>query len=264
MIVRSLTSWEEKVYGPAEALAIHQPAHSRISGELARCWNRWPALEDVARSELCIAAELHDLGYVFEAIAPLWNAATGLPCSFQQLPIATHLDVWRRSVEWVEVLSTYAAYFVSRHTTYLAERHSPVQSSDDKMLLEDFVKEESRRQECLLHYLNTRSRHSGSLSDSQADLQQKLVAAWDAFSLGLCGALPAPLHITNLNQDSFVLTSPKEGGIMRLDPWPFGIPSIHLSWQARLIVRTFRDQADLNAYFPQAPVIFMELELQPG
>src|SRR5450432_2674780 len=63
-------------------LAISQPAHAWISGQLLRAWNRNFA------EPLLIAAEQHDIGWMDWETAPSFNAATGRPHLFREIGAA--------------------------------------------------------------------------------------------------------------------------------------------------------------------------------
>ena len=73
-----------------DVIAIGQPAHAWLSGQLARAWREpfepW--------EEVCLAAEQHDVGMAAWERRPTLNPQTGLPRSFMQLTLAEHLEIW--------------------------------------------------------------------------------------------------------------------------------------------------------------------------
>ena len=94
-------------------IAIGQPAHAWVSGQLARAWGNdaFPAPEP--REEVCLAAEQHDLGMAACDVAPALNPDTGRPQSFLEMPVATHLELWARAPRLARSQSRYPALLVS-------------------------------------------------------------------------------------------------------------------------------------------------------
>ena len=103
-------------------IAIGQPAHAWLSGQLARAWGneRFGAVEPW--EEVCLAAEQHDAGMAAWERRPTLNTGTGLPRSFMELTLDEHLDIWHSAAPLVLSQSRYAALLVSMHGTALYER----------------------------------------------------------------------------------------------------------------------------------------------
>src|SRR5690349_5662047 len=102
-------------------LAIGQASHAWISGQLARAWGneRFGLLEPY--EEVCLAAEQHDVGMAAWDLEPTFNPRTGLPHSFIEMPIETHLGLWRAGPPKLVSQSRYAALLVARHGLRLYE-----------------------------------------------------------------------------------------------------------------------------------------------
>src|SRR5919202_3885471 len=102
-------------------VAIGQPAHAWLSGQLARAWGneRFGGVEP--REEVCLAAHQHDIGMAAWDAAPTLNRDTGLPHSFVEMPIETHVELWSRAWQLALPQSRYAALLVSMHGTALYE-----------------------------------------------------------------------------------------------------------------------------------------------
>src|SRR5258708_3324369 len=73
-------------------IAVSQPAHAWVSGQLARNWRE----ADFAgvREEVCLAAEQHDIGFLAWEQSPTLNPGTGLPYTFLEMPRGMHLEIW--------------------------------------------------------------------------------------------------------------------------------------------------------------------------
>ena len=77
-----------------EVVAIGQPAHAWVSGQLARAWGneRFGAVDPY--EDVCLAAEQHDAGMAAWEVRPTLNERTGLPRSFMELTLDEHLEIW--------------------------------------------------------------------------------------------------------------------------------------------------------------------------
>src|SRR3954471_23069342 len=105
-----------------DVIAIGQPAHAWVSGQLARAWGnaRFGAVEPW--EEVCLAAEQHDVGMAAWEQRPTLNLQTGLPRSFMELELDEHLRIWWSAAPIVAQQSRYAALLVSMHGSSLYER----------------------------------------------------------------------------------------------------------------------------------------------
>ena len=74
-------------------LAISQPAHAWISGQLLRAW------AEPLGEPLLLGAEQHDLGWFDWEAAPTFDPETGRPHLFRHVGAATHAPIWTRGVE---------------------------------------------------------------------------------------------------------------------------------------------------------------------
>src|SRR5947209_5990721 len=96
-------------------IAIGQPSHAWISGQLARAWGNDRFGQPEPREEVCLAAEQHDTGMAAWDRSPALNPDTGLPYSFIQMPLSAHLQAWREGPWRILSQSRYAALLVSMH-----------------------------------------------------------------------------------------------------------------------------------------------------
>src|SRR5947209_2058622 len=108
--------------GGGPVVAIGQASHAWLSGQLARAWGNERFGGVVPREEVCLAATQHDIGMALWDTAPTFNPQTGLPHSFMEMPLATHLELWSAAPQRVYTQSRYAALLVSMHGTALYER----------------------------------------------------------------------------------------------------------------------------------------------
>jgi hypothetical protein len=74
----------------AGLIVITQPAHSWLSGQLARAWGNdlFGAVEPA--EEVALAAGLHDVGFLSWEESPTLNVKTGSPLSFISIEPERH------------------------------------------------------------------------------------------------------------------------------------------------------------------------------
>src|SRR5580704_5036982 len=95
---------------PSGVLAISQPTHAWISGQILRAWGQ--ALGE----PLLLAAEQHDIGWLDWEAAPTFNPNTGRPHLFREIGASVHSPMWRRGIERAAAAwGAHVALLVSRH-----------------------------------------------------------------------------------------------------------------------------------------------------
>jgi hypothetical protein len=232
-------------------LAIGQPAHAWVSGQLARAWGneRFGALE--RREEVCLAAEQHDAGMAAWETRPTLNPQTGLPRSFMELTLDEHLEIWWSAAPLVMPQSPYAALLVSMHGTALYERR-------------DFARLEPADVERVQAFLaGQRALQEGLIAALGADpatvrRHQRLIWTWDSLSLGLL-----------LDWEPFELEAvPAAGGEVgitvadsRLDPWPFRERELTVRCDGRRLAGPYEDEKTMRAALAAAPWETVEVAL---
>ena len=246
----------------AAVIAIGQPAHAWISGQLARAWgnDRFPAPEP--REEVCLAAEQHDLGMAAWDAAPRLNPETGRPMSFMEMPTEVHLDLWTRAPRLALVQGRYAALLVSLHGTLLYEYRDWSRAPEETRQAVDAYREDQRAfQEELIGSLESDSRYAPYVERETLDHNRRLVAAWDAISLMLC---MRRLPYTVERPSRFVLSAlDAEGVRARLDPWPFGGETLTVRCEGRRLEGRFQSDDELRAALAAAPWLTLDIELVP-
>ncbi|MCW6512685.1 DUF3891 family protein [Lichenifustis flavocetrariae] len=91
-------------------LAISQPTHAWVSGQLAHAWS------DQLWEPLLLAAEQHDIGWIDWETAPSFDIETGRPHLFRDVGASLHAPMWAQGVDRaLGVWGTHAALLISRH-----------------------------------------------------------------------------------------------------------------------------------------------------
>jgi hypothetical protein len=232
-------------------LAIGQPAHAWLSGQLARAWGnaRFGAAEPW--EEVCLAAEQHDAGMAEWERSPTLNPETGLPRSFMELALDEHLEIWWRAAPLVLSQSRYAALLVSMHGTALYERRNLDRlAPGDAEKVRAFLDGQRDLQERLLASLGA--------DREQVRRNQQLVWTWDSLSLGvLLGWAPFELKAVP-TADGEVDVAVRD---RTLDPWPFRTPWVALRCEGRRLTGRFEDEETMREALAAAPWTTIELSL---
>src|SRR5690606_10174456 len=100
-------------------LAITQPGHAWLSGQLAAHWGNELTGEVNPRADVVLAAEQHDIGWLEWEAEPTLNPPTGRPKTFRELGTHEHLSVWAPAGPRALVYGPYVAMLVSMHGTGL-------------------------------------------------------------------------------------------------------------------------------------------------
>ena len=210
-------------------IAIGQPAHAWLSGQLARAW----AEPFEPWEEVCLAAEQHDVGMAAWEGRPTLNPDTGLPRSFMQLTLDEHLEIWWSAAPLVVPQSRYAALLVTMHGTALYARRN-----QDNERVRAFLAGQAALQARLLESLRADPRTAAAAADDVVRRNQQLVWTWDSLSLGLL-----------LNWS------------LELDPWPFREDRVALRCEGRRLTGRFDDEEAMRAALAAAPWVTLEFEL---
>ena len=208
-------------------LAISQPAHAWISGQLLRAW------DERLGEPLLLAAEQHDIGWLDWETAPSFDAETGRPHLFRAIGAAEHAPMWTRGV-----LRAYAAWgahvalLVSLHGGVIYGRYTDRHriSAVDAAAAQNYLVTQGPIEAAWARALK--------LDDDEVDRQRSLVAFADALSLALCGDLKTPLQLEARRRSGERTSMQLEGIFGRafefvLDPWPFAGDHLVLEGEAR-------------------------------
>ena len=219
-----------------DVICIGQPAHAWLSGQIAARWRPRPEPYE----EVVLAATQHDAGMADWDADPDLNPDTGLPLSFMQMPLETHLRLWTHAPHRVLTQSRYAALLVSMHGTALYEMRNL-----DRMQPEDAAKVRAY----LAAQEQLQRRLSDGLDPDQVKRNQQLLWAWDFLSLALCLRWEG----RSVNGIEFTGTT--------FEPWPFQDESVTLRTEGRRLAGRYADERELQAALAAAPWVTLEFPL---
>lgn len=245
-------------------LAIGQPSHAWLAGQLARGWGNDEFGVIEPHQDVCLAADQHDLGWLAVDLEPIFDPDSGLPRPFMNMPLDVHLELWTRGPREMATQSSYAALLVSMHGWRLYERRDlSTASAEDAEAIRAFLSEQRAYQEELITRLGPDS--------AQLERNSLLLWTFDYLSLALClnwdpaTAKDAP---TREGQVDLQLRSTGAGangsspaGLFTVEPWPFSAETFSVRCEGRRLAERFRDEAEMRRGFSEAPLEILELEL---
>jgi hypothetical protein len=229
---------------PSGVLAISQPAHAWISGQILRGW-------DEALSEpLLLAAEQHDIGWLDWETAPTFNPQTGRPHLFREIGAAVHSPMWRQGVERaLGAWGAHVALLVSRHGGVIYRRYtdrhriSEADAAGAQAYLETQAPLEAGWAKTL------------GLDAAALQKQTTLVALSDTLSLALCGELKTPFEVeapsaSGGTETLRLVERPGHPFDFVLSPWPFRKDVLDVEGEARPLPATgrFDDEAAMRTW----------------
>src|SRR5947209_7346321 len=168
-------------------VAIGQPSHAWLSGQLARAWGneRFGAVEP--REDVCLAAEQHDVGWAAADLEPLLDEQTGRPRSFMEYPLARHLEIFTDGPRRMLAQSRHAALLVSMHGWRLYARRGLNRSPPGEAeAIRAFLEGQEEFQRRLLRELRADPVAAGWAHDALVKRNSMLVWTWDYMSLAMC------------------------------------------------------------------------------
>src|SRR5215208_1008707 len=217
MVVREL---------PDGALAIGQPSHAWLSGQLARAWGNERFGAVWTWEEVCLAAEQHDVGMAGWDLEPELDPETGRPRSFMAMALATHLELWSAAPHRLRAQSRYAALLVSHHATARAGERACVE-----------------RNRALVWTWDT--------------LSLALLLDWAPHDTDPVPTADGPvvLRLSPLEP---------ERGRYAIAPWPFAREGVEVRCEGRRLERRFEDEAAMQEALARARWTTLVFELVPA
>jgi hypothetical protein len=208
------------------ALAISQPAHAWISGQLLRAW------DERFGEPLLIAAEQHDIGWIDWEITPTFDPQTGRPHLFRAVSASLHAPMWARGVERaLAAWGTHVALLVSRHGGLIYRRYfDPNRLSEaDAAAVRGYLDTQGPIETCWIRHLR--------IEHEVLEKESALIAVVDALSLAICGDLKTPLELSapkrNGEMETLRLTArPDQPFDFFLSPWPFRTDTLAVEAEA--------------------------------
>jgi Protein of unknown function (DUF3891) len=260
----------QKVFEADQVIAISQTAHAWVSGQLARQWGN-ECFSDFAPVEpLCYAAEQHDRGFLDWERQPTLNPKSGLPHTFENIPLSLHVALRKRSILELKAVSLYAALVTSLYFARAVGNQHPIESQADHHRIAEFLQEQKALQRDLLGSLRKDPYLRSACSDRAIEYNQKLLAAWDQLSVQLCRNPVSKFSVKDvpsaLKKSCRLLATPVDPNSreIRLEPWPFSKPRVELTCEGHILDRRFTSEVELRKYLKDARRVSVIYTLTPS
>jgi hypothetical protein len=251
-------------------IAITQPMHAWVAGQLARVWGNERFGDVVPLEEVCLGAEQHDVGHTAWEQAPTLNPQTGLPYSFLEMPRQLHVQLWSEAASRILPQGRYAALLVSLHGTRLYQRYDTVNDlPENARAVQRYLEREHAFQEGLLASLRSDPHYKSYASDEVVARNRQLVGIWDALSLAICFGRTSPLSWEQVPTDTGSTTlsfsaRDDDPATLFLTPWPFHRQSVTLVYEGRYLNETFSDETMMRHALKAAAWVTLQTILLPG
>ena len=212
---------------PSGVLAISQPTHAWISGQILRAW------DERLDESLLLAGEQHDIGWLDWETAPTFNPETGRPHLFREIGAAVHSPMWRQGVERaLAAWGAHVALLISRHGGVIYRRYTDRHriSEADSAAAQTYLETQAPMEAAWAKTLG--------LDAAALQKQTTLVALVDALSLALCGELKTPIELeapsaSGGTETLRLIERPGHPFHFVLSPWPLRTDVLTVEGEAR-------------------------------
>jgi hypothetical protein len=248
-------------------VAIPQPSHAWISGQMARAWGNELFAAPIPYHEVCLAAGQHDIGWLDWEMRPALDAGTGLPQEFCKVPSKVHIALWREGVRRARIFGRYPALLVSLHadTIYVQYFNFNEVSVETAEAVRAFLDEQHRFQARMAASLRADPELAKKASPETIEHNRLLIAALDRMSLEICWGVKKEIKIPNVPTAEAGTTEirmqPRDGEGLILDPWPFRTASVTVRAEGKRLRGRFATEADLHRALDEAEVALVSAML---
>jgi hypothetical protein len=249
-------------------LAVGQPAHAWLCGQLARAWGNARFGAVTPRDEVALGAEQHDVGMAAWDLDPALNPETGLPQSFMEMAPEANAALWRRGPVRLVSQSRYAALLAMMHGRRLYERHDLAAAPPARArAIRVFLEEAEAFESAMLATLRADPHTAPFATPEHVGRNSRLVWTWDSISLALLLDW-APMTLAEVptadGATVDVAMEARGGTEARLDPWPFPTPTpVRLHCEGRRLTGRFDSQTALARGLADAPWESVTFTLSP-
>lgn len=252
-------------------IAIPQPSHAWLSGQLLRAWGNDAFAAPTPHEEVCLGAEQHDIGWLAWEAEPTLNSKTGRPHSFLELGPATHTELWKQGVRRALAFGRYPALLVSLHadTIYGAFFDFAKASPEDAALVRAFLDDQHRFQRDCLAALAANPRYADAITPRVVERNRLLVGAVDRMSLVIGWGRGEDAPIPNVptigeGRTSLCIRAPNGDPVdLTVDPWPFATDRVEVLCEGRRLRGRFDDETAMRRALNDAEPVSVTAVLKP-
>jgi hypothetical protein len=237
-----------------DVIAIPQPSHSWLSGQLVRAWGNEAFARPSPYEEVCLGATLHDIGWLPWEAAPTLNQETGRPHNFLEMKPATHTELWTKGVNQALAFGRYPALLVSLHakSIYTAFFNFEKAAPEEAALVRSFLGKQEEFQDATIAALAADPLLAADVAPEAVERNRRLVAATDRMSLEICWGITDEARIpgvptTGADTTDLLIRSPHgDPADLVLDPWPFATDHVEVFCEGRRLHGRFTDETALR------------------
>ncbi|HOC42646.1 MAG TPA: DUF3891 family protein [Thermoanaerobaculales bacterium] len=249
-------------------LAIPQASHAWLAWQVAEHWGNRRFARPAPRAEVLAAVLLHDSGWTEFDVDPGVDG-DARPVTFDRMPVAAHVDIWRSSVHRAAALSRYAALLVAHHFAALVEgKTADLLDRGDTAggrAAQAFRAELERLQDGWREALCQDARYQPFLDGEGWLVNSGVLEACDRVSVYLCASLGSPFTVTGPTPDGgreSICFERAEGRRWRVRPWPLEGDRLRVQVEGRRLARKrFGSAEELRQSLSRAPVERLSFEL---
>lgn len=253
-------------------IAIAQPSHSWLSGQLVRAWGNEAFARPAPYEEVCLGAEQHDIGWLDWEAAPTLNPSTGLPHEFREVGTRNHTELWTRGVRLALALGRYPALLVSLHakTIYDAFFDFDKASREDADAARKFLAEQHEFRRAVVETLASDPRYPAAATPEAIERNRRLVGVTDRMSLEIGWGVTEDIRIPGVpsagtERTEIRIRSPRrDPADLVLDPWPFAADRVDVLCEGRRLRGRFSDETAMRQALDAAERIVIGAVLRPG
>ncbi len=255
-----------------DVVAIPQPSHSWLSGQMARAWGNDRFSRPAPHAEFCLAAEQHDLGWLTWELAPELDPDTGRPREFMRVSPPTHVGLWTDGVRRARIYGSYPALLVSLHAETIYSRHFDFAkaSPEHKRIVHAFLDDQRAFRHALTAALHADHRLAAVTTEDVLERNRLLVAALDWMSLQICWGVSqearlAEVPVAGEERAELVLRPCNDAGqSVAIDPWPFDGERLEVRAEGRRLQGRFSSDEDMRSALARAESVLIVTTLVPG
>lgn len=218
-------------------LLIPQPAHAWVSGQMAAHWGGNHADSPRPYHPVVLGTTLHDSQW-YQAETQLPIDTFGQPRSFLDLDIDAAEPMYEGTVHYAAHIDLYAGLLVNHHIRMIF-RSRAQHGRDTPEAVQPLLNRLVAHEQNTLKQLQDHPQYSDYIDSDTIAHNYRILRTCDSLSLFLCGAFPTktlpnvPFKYGEL-LDEMQADMP-EDGVLRLHPYPFDEPELHLSLDARYV-----------------------------
>jgi hypothetical protein len=236
---------------------ITQNDHAVIAGLCAAHWGNDRFERPDPFLSTMRATLLHDLVWLKEESSPCFDTNTGQTPNFLAVPFSTQEDEYRSTIDWINRTDPYAGWLVSRHRTgiwksrygLMKQPHYPNRNLNAD--IEDLVARNHAEQDAA----------AATFDRQKLTINYILLQVWDLLSLYIC----SNEHLKELSIEPVPTSYTGEHGVcvrlepvapmrIKVDPYPFDLPSLEVSMVYRRLARqVFEDEPAFQRAYFEAP-----------